>query len=363
MKLFNFLLYFFSISAISLGGIFSYNFFLNSDDEVTILKLDKDQESVILKIDEKQEQNIIEDKQSLEENNVLVSILPKVNMIRVEPSGNFVIAGTANPNSYIIVLNKNREIYKGKVDQYGDWAFVSEKPLKVGNNLLKIEQKNNNGTFVLSKEVFVTSINKDLKTKPLVIVLPSEDGGKLGIIQKPQINNESNSINVSNKLSNEFINKKIEINNNSKLIISGIYFDEYGYVTINGSALSGNNIKIKVDQISTMDVLIDINNIWTYTSKNILSFGQHMLNVKLVNKNGKIIDEQYLPFLRVKIPEGLLPDDYVIIKPGDMLWTISYRIYGNPWKYVEIYDENKDQITNPDLIFPGQIFTLPQDKN
>ena len=47
----------------------------------------------------------------------------------------------------------------------------------------------------------------------------------------------------------------------------------------------------------------------------------------------------------------MLPEDYVIIKPGDMLWSISYRIYGNPFKYIEIYKENKDQISNPDLIF------------
>ena len=65
--------------------------------------------------------------------------------------------------------------------------------------------------------------------------------------------------------------------------------------------------------------------------------------------------------MRVKIPEGMLPEDYVIIKPGDILWSISYRIYGNPFKYIEIYKENKDQISNPDLIFPGQIFALPKE--
>ena len=78
-----------------------------------------------------------------------------------------------------------------------------------------------------------------------------------------------------------------------------------------------------------------------------------------MDKYNNEIDRISLPFLRAKIPEGLLPEDYVIIKPGDMLWTISYRMYGNPWQYIEIYNANKDQISNPDLIFPGQIFTLP----
>ncbi len=74
-----------------------------------------------------------------------------------------------------------------------------------------------------------------------------------------------------------------------------------------------------------------------------------------------VLKKNELPFMRVKIPEGMLPEDYVIIKPGDILWSISYRIYGNPFKYIEIYKENKDQISNPDLIFPGQIFTLPKE--
>ena len=42
-----------------------------------------------------------------------------------------------------------------------------------------------------------------------------------------------------------------------------------------------------------------------------------------------------------------------------MLWTIAYRIYGDPLKYIQIFEENKEQITNPDLIFPGQLFSIP----
>ena len=41
-------------------------------------------------------------------------------------------------------------------------------------------------------------------------------------------------------------------------------------------------------------------------------------------------------------------------------WKIAYKIYGDGWKYIEIFDSNKEQISNPDLIFPGQIFLLPK---
>jgi len=75
----------------------------------------------------------------------------------------------------------------------------------------------------------------------------------------------------------------------------------------------------------------------------------------------KILSKIEIPFMRSEMPSSNLPENFILIKPGDMLWTISYRLYGNPLKYIEIYKENRNQITNPDLIFPGQVFTLPKE--
>ena len=46
---------------------------------------------------------------------------------------------------------------------------------------------------------------------------------------------------------------------------------------------------------------------------------------------------------------------------GDSLWKISRRTYGEGERYTEIYDANQDQIRDPDLIYPGQIFVLPSE--
>jgi nucleoid-associated protein YgaU len=50
----------------------------------------------------------------------------------------------------------------------------------------------------------------------------------------------------------------------------------------------------------------------------------------------------------------------VIIRKGDNLWTISKRTYGQGTRYTTIYLANRDQIRNPDLILPGQVFVMPQ---
>ncbi|KXF78069.1 hypothetical protein ATN84_24220 [Paramesorhizobium deserti] len=51
----------------------------------------------------------------------------------------------------------------------------------------------------------------------------------------------------------------------------------------------------------------------------------------------------------------------VIIRKGDNLWTISKRTYGRGTRYTTIYLANADQIKNPDLIWPGQVFSMPNE--
>lgn len=49
----------------------------------------------------------------------------------------------------------------------------------------------------------------------------------------------------------------------------------------------------------------------------------------------------------------------VIIRRGDTLWRISRRTYGQGVRYTTIYLANRQQIADPDLIEPGQIFEVP----
>lgn len=49
----------------------------------------------------------------------------------------------------------------------------------------------------------------------------------------------------------------------------------------------------------------------------------------------------------------------VIIRRGDTLWRISKRVYGRGTRYSTIYVANKDQIEDPDRIWPGQVFRVP----
>jgi nucleoid-associated protein YgaU len=65
------------------------------------------------------------------------------------------------------------------------------------------------------------------------------------------------------------------------------------------------------------------------------------------------------------VPETVAPklehaDGTVIIRRNDTLWRISRRVYGHGVRYSTIYLANQDQISDPDRIWPGQVFKVPE---
>jgi nucleoid-associated protein YgaU len=66
------------------------------------------------------------------------------------------------------------------------------------------------------------------------------------------------------------------------------------------------------------------------------------------------------------LPDGGLPSTVVVpkiatttVSRGDSLWRLSRHTYGVGTRYSFIYNANREQIRNPNLIHPGQIFVLP----
>ena len=61
-----------------------------------------------------------------------------------------------------------------------------------------------------------------------------------------------------------------------------------------------------------------------------------------------------------KTPLALKPDapERYIVVPGDTLWSIAERYTDSPWRWPELWSLNKEQITNPHRIYPGNIILL-----
>lgn len=51
------------------------------------------------------------------------------------------------------------------------------------------------------------------------------------------------------------------------------------------------------------------------------------------------------------------------VAPGDTLWALSEKVYGDGSRYTEIFEANKPMLKDPDMIFPGQVLRCPLGEN
>ena len=57
-----------------------------------------------------------------------------------------------------------------------------------------------------------------------------------------------------------------------------------------------------------------------------------------------------------------LPTSHTVTKGECLWWIAEYKqVYNDPFMWPLIFKANRDQIKNPDLIFPGQVFSVPRD--
>ncbi len=57
---------------------------------------------------------------------------------------------------------------------------------------------------------------------------------------------------------------------------------------------------------------------------------------------------------------GATPTVTYTVQSGDTLSAIAKKFLGNPNEYTEIFNANRDQLTDPDKIRPGQVLKIPQ---
>ena len=70
-----------------------------------------------------------------------------------------------------------------------------------------------------------------------------------------------------------------------------------------------------------------------------------------------------LPFQRDRMQEEGLADGRLVVQPGANLWRIARRVYGRGTRYTVIYQANREQIRDPNRIYPGQMFVLPNNES
>jgi nucleoid-associated protein YgaU len=160
--------------------------------------------------------------------------------------------------------------------------------------------------------------------------------------------------------------------------VAAVEAETDGSLYIAGTATTKDPIRVYLDDQLIGEAEPTEGGTWLLETKREVEPGDYTVRADQVDSgSGKVIVRAEVPFARevtvaVLKPTGESGDNgsaetsgsiagpmTVIIKRGDNLWRISRELYGRGVRYSTIYQANRDQIRNPDKIYPGQVFVLP----
>lgn len=125
----------------------------------------------------------------------------------------------------------------------------------------------------------------------------------------------------------------------------------------NGKMLFDTNMKVSLESYEIQenadegfDVVVSVK------LKQYKDYGTKICNITFENSKPTVSVETTRPTETSPAPST---NKTYTVQKGDCLWNIAKKFYGNGSKYTVIYKANKDKIKNPNLIYPGQVLTIP----
>ena len=293
---------------------------------------------------------------------------PSFDIVRVETTGDAVMAGRATPLSTVEIYDHDGLVFSTEADEKGDWVVVLEEPLAPGSHELRLESQDEGGGDKVESQqtvvmlvpepddpeggVSVTVTTSDTGSDEgsvqsggatsdgaIAVLLPRDGDGEIEILQEP--------------------NEGVGIAGGDGLSLDTLNYDETGDVSLSGRAEPGAEVRAYVDGDLAGRTLADTAGDWQMTLDEPVELGLHALRVDQVNQEGQVLGRLETPFDRESLQFPASAEPLVIIQPGNNLWTIARHTYGSGVHYTQIFKANQGQIADPHLIYPGQIFVLP----
>ena len=291
---------------------------------------------------------------------------PSFDVVRVERTGATVIAGRAAPGAEVTVLANQQPIAQARADQSGEFVAIPEQPLPSGERQITLRATQQDGASRESDQAVVISVpgdrgarrtvetrsgaepeqsggvqvEEEAQSGPLAVLVPREGTGDVEVLQQPEGN------------------AGIE---NQELVLEAVQYTAEGRIAVSGEARVAAPVLVYLNNGQIARTKADKNGNWAVVPEAAVPPGLHTLRVDQLGPDGQVQARVETPFANQPMVDSLDREGLVVVQPGNNLWTIARRTYGKGWEYTQIYRANADQIRDPDLIYPGQVFVLPDD--
>ena len=274
-----------------------------------------------------------------------VQIVPSFDVVRTGPLGNTVLAGRAAPRSSISVMSGDREIGSATADRHGEWVMILETPLQARTHELTVNSRlgeeppvfGNRSVMIVVPERKRDASATGQPSGAFAVLMPNQDGNSPHILQMPGKTGDS------------------------QLSVDVIDYGKGGQdLVVGGRATQHGKLRLYIENKFVGETVSDKDGRWELRPDKSIPTGEQTLRADLLGPEGRIRIRVELPFSRSEPSMDLEGRRYVIVQPGNSLWRLARAAYGKGIRYTLIFERNRHQIVDPDLIYPGQVFEIPR---
>lgn len=289
----------------------------------------------------------------------LPPVKPSFDIVRVERDGATVIAGRGSLGADVEVVNEEgKVIARAATNERGEFVALPEQPLAPGEHRLKLRSRTSDASPWTDSDQSVVIVVPEMGqvagntgstatsgddqvaviTQPLAVLVPGTEGAAPRVLQ----GNVGGGISTGN------------------LALEIIDYDANGNLVVGGRAPEDARLLIYLDNKAVGDTRAGQDRRWQFSPAEQVATGTHQLRVDQIDGAGKVVARVETPFYRADSQGTLGGEGIVVVQPGNSLWRLARRAYGEGPRYTLILEANRDQIRDPDLIYPGQIFMIPE---
>ena len=260
---------------------------------------------------------------------------PSFDIVKIDPSGHAVIAGRAAPGAKVTIHDGNKTLGEVTADNRGEWVLVPTEPMAAGERQLTLEATDpSTGAKTKSTDTVALAVGAPTggASNTVAVLLPGNGDQPAQALQTPNAHA-------------------------GKLSLDTAEYNDKGDLMLSGHATPGANLRLYADNQSLGAAQADEGGKWSLVSPHPRGTAKANIRVDQLAADGSVAQRVEEPF---ETPPKTTATGRYTVQDGNSLWVIARKIYGSGLQYTVIYDANKAHISDPNLIYPGQIITLPK---